>query len=94
MKNFQKLAMGMLVAVLAIGFSAFRASENVASVTFYQLSPDNYTKITNPEGFCDPNQVVDHGCKIIYANDPGVSSFNYSSRPPGGTESGGNRLWN
>jgi hypothetical protein len=48
--------------------------------------------ISAPSG--DEDQPITHTCKITYANDPGVSSFNYSRRPSGGVESGGDRLWN
>jgi len=48
--------------------------------------------ISAPPG--DEDQPVSNACTITYANDPGVPSFNYSSRPPGGVESSAKQIWN
>lgn len=72
MKNFQKLAMGMLVAVLAIGFSAFTQAndESEAFAVFrYNGLPqawndpsldqnvDNYSEVTGTPG-CTPSDNI------------------------------------
>lgn len=46
MKNLQKLALSLLVAGLAIGFSAFKTSEkeaNFAAKYYYNGSPETWT---------------------------------------------------
>lgn len=93
MKNFKQIAFGLMISAMAIGFSAFTAAKKFAAVTYYQLSQDNYSKLSNPTGTCDVLQPKTHACTITYASDPGVSSFTYSTRPAGGTESSTKQIW-
>jgi hypothetical protein len=93
MKNFKQIALGLVVGAMAISFSAFKTAEKFSAVTYYQLTQDNYTKLSNPSGNCDPLQTKPHACTITYATDPGVSSFTYSTRPAGGSESSTKEIW-
>lgn len=93
MKNFKQIALGLLVGAMAIGFSSFTTAKKFTSVTYYQLSQDNYTKLTSPTGNCDPLQSKPHACTITYSTDPGVASFTYSARPSGGSESATKQIW-
>lgn len=78
-----KIILSALAVVVGIG-GAF-ASKLDEPVTFYQTSTDTYTKLSNPIGNCQ--KATEHSCKIEYANDPQVSTFTWSNRPPGGVES-------
>ncbi|MET4141667.1 hypothetical protein [Pedobacter sp. UYP1] len=49
MKNFQKLALGLVVAVMAIGFSAFTSAKNATIVTYYKTNLS--TPANNPAGY-------------------------------------------
>lgn len=93
MKNLKQVAFGLLLGAMAIGFSAFTTAKKIAAVTYYQTSVNNYEKLANPEGICDPDQSTSNSCTITYATDPGVSSFTYATKPAGGTESSEKRLY-
>lgn len=99
MKNFQKLAMGMLVATLAIGFSAFKEAKPFATI-YYQLSPGQYS--SNPGAGVGCVTTTANPCTINFspALPTEVTSFNYSEveeleQEHGSTasESGQKRLW-
>lgn len=93
MKNVKQIAFGLLVGAMALGFSAFTTAKKFAAVTYYQTSTNNYEKLADPEGICDPDQPRTNSCTITYASDPGVSSFTYATKPVGGTESSEKRLY-
>jgi hypothetical protein len=93
MKNVKQIALGLIVGAMAIGLSSYTTAKKFTAVTFYQLTRDNYTKLTSPSGNCDNLQPVTHACTITYATDPGVSSFTYSTRPSGGSESSLKEIW-
>ncbi|UPZ36506.1 hypothetical protein MUB18_20685 [Sphingobacterium sp. PCS056] len=87
MNNFKKVALSLLVAGLAVGFSAFRTSDKKADAlanTYYILSSNtNYQKVSgsqmpNLEG-C--RETADHPCVISFASDPGPSNLNPTSLP-------------
>lgn len=87
MNNFKKVALSLLVAGLAVGFSAFRTSEKKAEAlanTYYVLtSNDTYQKTTGSEmpslDRCQDS--AEHPCIISFASDPGQSQLDPSNLP-------------
>ncbi len=76
MKNFQKLALGILVGALAIGFSAFtgttKAEKTTASVFYILTSSNQYQKYTGgqpSEDGCE--DTANHNCVIGFDSDQG-----------------------
>lgn len=85
MNNIKKLAMGILVAVLAVGFSAFKGESKRVSATYYQTSSNLYEKLISPTGDCTTEE--ENPCSIFYAVDPEAAPFSYEERPENGVPS-------
>ncbi|MEO7045528.1 MAG: hypothetical protein ABI091_09510 [Ferruginibacter sp.] len=90
MKNFKKIAFGLLVGTLALGFSAFtnaKSSNNVNfTKTFYGLNHagTTYTReASNPSGDCTPQSNIP-SCVISYPSDQGAT-LTVGSLPSGST---------
>lgn len=89
MKNFKKIAFGLLVGAMALGFSAFTvASNNHAkfSTVFYGLNEagTTYTRaLSDPSGDCNAQSNLPN-CTISYPTDKGAS-FSSSMIPAGST---------
>jgi len=87
MNNFKKVALSLLVAGLAVGFSAFRTAEKKANAlanTYYILtSNSNYAKVSGSERpSLNPCQdTADHPCVISFASDPGQANLDPNSLP-------------
>lgn len=87
MNNFKKVALSLLVAGLAVGFSAFRTSEKKVDAlanTYYVLtSNDTYSKVSGSEmpslGRCQEN--ADYPCIISFASDPGQNQLDANNLP-------------
>tara|TARA_R110002033_G_scaffold36621_1_gene75230 strand:- start:5423 stop:5728 length:306 start_codon:yes stop_codon:yes gene_type:complete len=99
MKNFQKLAMGMLVAALAIGFSAFtgttKTEKTTASVFYILTSSNQYQRYTGggqpSEDGCE--DIADHNCVIGFDSDQG-STIDANALPSAPTyQSSTKGLW-
>lgn len=97
MKNFQKLAMGMLVAALAIGFSAFKEAKPFAT-TYYQVSPGMYS--SNPGAGVTCRNTSSNPCTLIFDNNIEQESFNINDleqieeeNEAVATPQGDNHLW-
>lgn len=58
MKNFQKFALGLMVAIMAIGFSAFTSKNVKVAGTYYynQATPQNWS----PSNALPSDQVSTH----------------------------------
>lgn len=66
MKNFQKLALGLLVMVFAIGFSAFTEIKKVDAGDIYVQSTSGDWKRINPLEFDDQNCVNNSEAPCYY----------------------------
>lgn len=81
MKNLHKLALGLLVGAMAIGFSAFTTANSVKSnffaVTYYQHANGIYSKVL-PANECGDESA--NPCNISYVTDPNTT-FTYATRP-------------
>lgn len=91
MRNFKKMALGLLIAVLAVGFSAFKSVTKKVDPdwVYVQTDDDEYTRIsfaTYIEGYCEDesekpcafiqdNDETDHGETLSYAAAQGISSL-------------------
>ena len=98
MKNFKKIAVALLVGVMAIGFSAFTSIKKQSSIYFGQTSLNHYVRLSGaPSGDCET--ATTNACTIRYeaANAPTVSSFDITSStpaPPNGVASAAKTLYN
>lgn len=87
MNNFKKVALGLAIAGLAVGFSAFRTAEKKADAlanTYYILTSNtNYQKVSGSEmpslERCQDS--AQHPCVISFATDPGPSNLTPGSLP-------------
>ncbi|RLJ77368.1 hypothetical protein [Pedobacter alluvionis] len=86
MKNLQKFAVALLVGIMAIGFSAFKASDKkvsgqFAEKTYYRVGA-NYV-FPEPAGSCETLDNI--SCSITFSGDqlPSVESFPVGSTPTG-----------
>ncbi|WDF77072.1 DUF6520 family protein [Mucilaginibacter sp. KACC 22773] len=82
MKNLKKIAFGLLVGAMAIGFSSFTTLNAVKrskffAVTYYQHANGIYSKVL-PANECGDEST--NPCNISYVTDPNTT-FTYSSRP-------------
>lgn len=89
MKNFQKLALGLIVGAMAIGFSAFKSSEN-ANSKFAQQKFFNTTGIqsNNP---LDYQYRPDGGCESLPAAACSAT-WNYSGTLTEGAHPNGSKV--
>jgi len=91
MKNFKKIALGLLVGTMAIGFSAFTNAKPAKSkfATFYyglNKAGDTYTRTTvNPVASCHSASLPD--CVISYTSDKGAT-LDPNALPSGATQIG------
>lgn len=87
MNNFKKVALSLLVAGLAVGFSAFRTTEKNADAlanTFYVLlSSGQYQKVSGSQSPSLDNcqETSKHACIISFASDPGQSQLDPNNLP-------------
>ncbi|TRW21063.1 hypothetical protein FMM05_20700 [Flavobacterium zepuense] len=87
MKNSYKFALGLLVAVLAIGFSAFKTNEDVSkkklvTVTYYHIG-NNYVQTVPPANYSCKND--DYNCTVsVTATNP-PTGFSETAIPAGAT---------
>jgi hypothetical protein len=89
MKNFKKLALGLSVGAMAIGFSAFKSSEN-ANAKFAQQKFYNTSGVqsTNPQ---DYEYRPDGGCESLPAAACSAV-WNYSGTLSEGDHPNGSRV--
>ena len=84
MKNFKNVAFGLVVGVLALGFSAFTnasTGSNRFDKTYYQLSNGTYSS-TPPSGTCRNQN--SNPCVVNYiGSTPSAEGWTFSSRPAG-----------
>lgn len=100
MKNFKKVALSLLVAGLAVGFSAFRTveqkKESLANFYYVLTSANQYTKASGSE-MPDLERCEDqanHPCVISFATDQGATPINANSLPaPTNYQSSEQGLW-
>jgi len=89
MKNFKKIALGLMVGALAIGFSAFStaSSKSAKFSTFYYGLNEAGTiyarSLTDPSANCTAQSNLDD-CTISYPTNKGAS-FSSGSIPAGFT---------
>lgn len=89
MKNFKRIALALMVGVMAIGFSAFTSASSKGTkftTVYYGLNKagTTYTRsMGDPSPDCTANASLDN-CTISYPSDHG-SSFSSSSIPAGYT---------
>lgn len=73
--NAKRLALGLLVVMVAIGFSAFKTSDETAKLTTiyygYNDQTGNYELITGITGEPDPNKCIegDEHCVVVADTD-------------------------
>lgn len=75
MTNFKKMALGLLVAVLAVGFSAFTAKQketNLSTIYYGYDNQDGMYKLI--PGTPDPNNCFpdQHTCVVIADSEDGL----------------------
>ncbi|THF53002.1 hypothetical protein E6C50_01990 [Flavobacterium supellecticarium] len=87
MNNFKKVALGLAISGLAVGFSAFRTAEqkkeSLANFYYVLTSPGIYTKAPGssmPDLERCANEVP-HPCVISFASDQGSNPLNANSLP-------------
>ena len=71
MKNFKKIALGLIVGALAIGFSAFTSAPGNAP----KVTRDANGKITSAEVYyynIDGNKLDQSASNFVYSTDPGA----------------------
>lgn len=84
MNNLKKTALGLMIAIIAVGFSAFTASKteksHLVSKTYYHVGNEYVDQL--PDGLeC---ALDDQSCTIVFdgINLPSVSSFPENTPPP------------
>lgn len=90
MKNFKKIALGLVVSGMAIGFSSFTNANAKFAKTFYGLNHAGTTyarAASNPSGNCTPLSTIP-SCVISYTSDQGAS-LSVGSLPTGATSESG-----
>lgn len=89
MKNFQKIALGLLVGIMAIGFSAFKSTVN-ANTKFAQQTKiyyhvgDEYVLTPPEDTSCAPDDNIK--CRLTYSGStlPPNSSYPENAFPTSG----------
>lgn len=77
MKNLQKLALGLTVGAMAIGFSAFKSDVKVNrfATVYYQLSNGLYSKTPPPAGE-ECEEINPNPCTLTFPNTIGNGVYN------------------
>lgn len=87
MNQFKKVALGLLVAGLAVSFSAFKTAEKktdaLANTYYILVSNTEYQRVSgsNRPSLDNCQDNADHPCIISFASDPGQSKLNPNSLP-------------
>lgn len=100
MNNFKKVALGLAVAGLAVGFSAFRTAEqkkeSLANFYYVLSAPGVYTKAPGSSMPSTDNcsEEAVHSCIISFETDQGTNPLNANSLPaPTNFQSSERGIW-
>lgn len=87
MNQFKKVALGLAVAGLAVGFSAFKTAEKktdaLANTYYVLVSNAQYQKVSgsNKPSLDKCQETSSHACVISYSVDPGQDNLDPNNLP-------------
>jgi len=92
MNNIKKTGLGLLIAVLAFGFSAFKINKRVNLYRYYKTNPSSYPTPSDPRGYeyyaADHCETVGDICSAVWDIGSASSPIDGSPLPPGATFQG------